>query len=392
MMIKPNEPLPLLGGISPAEFMAQYWQKKPLLIRNAIPDFKPLLARSALFELAEQEDVESRLIVANGDKWKLSHGPVKPKSLPSLKKSNWTLLVQGVDMHDAQVHALKNQFRFAPDARLDDLMISFATDGGGVGPHLDSYDVFLLQAHGTRRWRIGQQKDGTLQANVPLKILANFKPEQEFDLLPGDMLYLPPRYAHDGVAVGECMTYSIGFKAPKEVDLGRELLLRFADDTQEDQEDTVDDAGGTQQKVKPDVLYRDADQLAVEHPAEIPAELLAFARQAVDKALADPDALARNLGEYLTEPKANVWFDEPEDDVVLTRQNRVTLSPRSQMMFDARHIFLNGESWRAAGNDAKLMRRLADQRCLNAAELTKASDGAVSLLQEWIDEGWLVCL
>ena len=392
MMIKPNEPLQLLGGISPAEFMATYWQKKPLLIRNAIPDFKPLLSRNVLFELAGQDDVESRLIVANGDKWKLSHGPVTSKSLPSLKKSNWTLLVQGVDMHDAQVHALKNQFRFAPDARLDDLMISFATDGGGVGPHFDSYDVFLLQAHGTRRWRIGKQKDGTLQPNMPLKILANFKPEQEFDLQPGDMLYLPPRYAHDGVAVGECMTYSIGFKAPKEVDLGRELLLRYADDTQKDQEDQEDDASGTKRNIKPDVLYRDADQLAVEHPAEIPAALLAFARQAVDKAMADPDALARNLGEYLTEPKANVWFDEPEDDVVLTRQNRVELSPRSQMMFDARHIFLNGESWRAAGNDAKLMRRLADQRCLNAAELTKASDGAVSLLQEWIDEGWLVCL
>ncbi|MEO6291798.1 MAG: cupin domain-containing protein, partial [Burkholderiaceae bacterium] len=342
--MKPNEPLQLLGGISPAEFMAKYWQKKPLLIRNAIPDFKPLLSRSALFELAGQDDVESRLIVANGDKWKLSHGPVTSKSLPSLKKSNWTLLVQGVDMHDAQVHALKNQFRFAPDARLDDLMISFATDGGGVGPHFDSYDVFLLQAHGTRRWRIGKQKDGTLQPNVPLKILANFKAEQEFDLQPGDMLYLPPRYAHDGVAVGECMTYSIGFKAPKEVDLGRELLLRFADDTQEDQEDhgdAEDDASGAQQKIKPDVLYRDADQPAVEHPAEIPAALLMFARQAVDKAMADPDALARNLGEYLTEPKANVWFDEPVDDVVLTRQNRVELSPRSQMMFDARHIFLN---------------------------------------------------
>ena len=392
MMIKPNEPLQLLGGISPAEFMAKYWQKKPLLIRNAVPGFKPLLSRSALFELAGHDDVESRLIVANGDKWKLSHGPMAPKSLPSLKKSNWTLLVQGVDLHNAQVNALKNQFRFAPDARLDDLMISFATDGGGVGPHFDSYDVFLLQAHGTRRWRIGKQKDGTLQPNMPLKILANFKPEQEFDLQPGDMLYLPPRYAHDGVAVGECMTYSIGFKAPKEVDLGRELLLRYADDTQKDQEDQEDDASGTKRNIKPDVLYRDADQLAVEHPAEIPAALLAFARQAVDKAMADPDALARNLGEYLTEPKANVWFDEPEDDVVLTRQNRVELSPRSQMMFDARHIFLNGESWRAAGNDAKLMRRLADQRCLNAAELTKASDGAVSLLQEWIDEGWLVCL
>ena len=391
MMINPNQALQLLGGISPAEFMSKYWQKKPLLIRNAIPDFKPLLSRAELFELAEQDDVESRLIVSNGDKWKLSHGPMAPKSLPSLKKSNWTLLVQGVDLHDAQVHALKNQFRFAPDARLDDLMISFATDGGGVGPHFDSYDVFLLQAHGTRRWRIGKQKDGTLQPNVPLKILANFKPEQEFDLQPGDMLYLPPRYAHDGVAVGECMTYSIGFKVPKEVDLGRELLLRYADDAQEDAPECDEDeeAAGVAFKIKPDVLYRDADQPAVAQPAEIPATLLAFAQQAVEKAMSDPDALARNLGEYLTEPKANVWFDEPDDDVVLTRQNRVDLSLRSQMMFDARHVFLNGESWRAAGKDAKLMQKLANQRYLMAADLGKASDDAMSLLQDWVDAGWV---
>ena len=169
-------------------------------------------------------------------------------------------------------------------------------------------------------------------------------------------------------------------------------------DLQEDQEDqdgAEAEAGRTveaSRKIKPDVLYRDADQPAVAHPAEIPAALLAFAQQAVEKAMADPDALARNLGEYLTEPKANVWFDESMDDAVLTRQNRVELSSRSQMMFDARHIFLNGESWRAAGKDATLMRRLADQRYLNPEELTKASDGAMSLLQEWIAEGWLVSL
>lgn len=388
MMIKPNEPLQLLGGISPAEFMAKYWQKKPLLIRNAVPDFKPLLSRAELFELAEQEGVESRLIVSNGDKWAMSHGPMQRKSLPALKKQNWTLLVQGVDLHDAKVNALKNQFRFAPDARLDDLMISFATDGGGVGPHFDSYDVFLLQAFGTRRWRIGKQKDLTLQQGVPLKILSNFVAEREYELQPGDMLYLPPRYAHDGIAVGECMTYSIGFKVPKQADLARELLQRFADETQEE-EDGADEEGETQQTTKPDVLYRDAGQAAVEHPAQIPAEMLEFARQAVAKALSDPDATARNLGEYLTEPKANVWFDEPEKEIVLTRGNRVELSLRSQMLYDARHVFLNGESWRAAGNDAKLMRSLADQRFLEARELAKASDAAMSLLQEWMDAGWL---
>jgi 50S ribosomal protein L16 3-hydroxylase len=240
-VVPPNLPLQLLGNITPAEFMAKYWQKKPMLIRGAIPDFKPLLSRDELFELAEQDDVESRLIVENssvkttgkGKKlapaWTMANGPFSEDSseLPSLKKSNWTLLVQGVDLHESQVHTLKNQFRFAPDARLDDVMISFATDGGGVGPHFDSYDVFLLQAEGKRRWRIGKQKDLTLQKDVPLKILANFEPEQEFVLDAGDMLYLPPNYAHEGVSVGACMTYSIGFRAPAELELARELLQRM---------------------------------------------------------------------------------------------------------------------------------------------------------------------
>jgi 50S ribosomal protein L16 3-hydroxylase len=402
-IVPSNLPLQLLGNITPAEFMSKYWQKKPLLIRGAIPNFKPLLSREELFELAEQEDVESRLIVEtltkpasktasksavksskkanlqSMPKWTMVNGPIYPDALPALKTSNWTLLVQGVDLHNQAAYELKNQFRFAPDARLDDLMISFATVGGGVGPHFDSYDVFLLQAQGQRRWKIGKQKDLTLQKDVPLKILANFAPEQEFVLDAGDMLYLPPMYAHEGVAVGECMTYSIGFRAPAELELARELLQRFADDTLEDEEK---------------VLYKDPKQAAVEAPAQIPAALLDFAKQAVEKALSDPDALARNLGEYLTEPKANVWFDEPEpdseEDIILTRQNRVDLHPRSQMLFDARHIFLNGESWRAAGADAKLMQKLANQRFLEPKDLTKSSDGAMALLQEWADAGWLL--
>jgi 50S ribosomal protein L16 3-hydroxylase len=415
-VVPPNLPLQLLGGITPAEFMSTYWQKKPLLIRGAIPDFKPLLSRDELFELAEQEDVESRLIVENTNSkrkkseaaWQMSNGPFSEHAaeLPSLKKSNWTLLVQGVDLHDAQLHALKNQFRFAPDARLDDVMISFATNGGGVGPHFDSYDVFLLQAQGQRRWRIGKQKDLTLQKNVPLKILANFAPEQEFVLEAGDMLYLPPMYAHEGVAVGECMTYSIGFRAPAELELARELLQRFADDTleeEDEEEDKEDDEFEAENSALAGVniantatkniaknLYKDPKQVATEAPAQIPVDLLQFAKQALEKAMSDPDALARNLGEYLTEPKANVWFKEPEFDVVLTTQNSIELSRNSQMMFDARHIFLNGESWRAAGKDAALMQKLANQRFLEPKDLIKASDGALALLQEWADAGWLL--
>ncbi len=363
--------LPLLGDISPQQFMQRYWQKKPLLIRQAIPGFKALLDRSALFALAEQDDVESRLITSTDTGWKMKNGPLPRRALPPLKTPGWTLLVQGVDTHAATAYALLQQFRFVPDARLDDLMVSFATDGGGVGPHFDSYDVFLLQAHGQRRWRIGKQKDLTLVEGAPLKILANFEPEQEFVLEPGDMLYLPPRYAHDGVAVGECMTYSIGFRAPQRAELARELMQRMA----EEAEDVVGEA-----------LYSDAGQPAVANPGAIPASLQDFAQTALRQLLDDPQALQCALGEVLTEPKAQVWFDAAEPSAPL---RQVALDPRSRMFYDDHHIFINGESYRAAGRDATLMRRLADERQLDAKTLARASADAQSLLLSWCASGWV---
>lgn len=371
-----TQPLQLLGGLSPEAFMKRYWHKKPLLVRQAIPGFKPLLARAALFELAAQDDVESRLVALERKRgkqsWRLRHGPFARRDLPPLKTPEWTLLVQGVDLHVDAAHALMNQFRFVPDARLDDLMISYATDGGGVGPHYDSYDVFLLQAQGRRRWRIGRRYDTTLRDDVPVKILANFVPEQEFILEPGDMLYLPHRYAHDGVAVGgECMTYSIGFRSPASGELAQELLQRLAEDAAEEGRDE---------------RYRDPKQSAVGTPAAIPVALQDFASQALQNALKDPQALGRALGEHLTEPKSSVWF-EPGDVGAL--QGGVTLDRRTRMMYDAHHIFINGEGYRASGRDATLMRRLADQRRLDAKELERASEAARELLQSWCETGWV---
>ena len=362
-----QHPLTLLGGISPAEFMQRYWQHKPLLVRQSIPDFKPLLDRASLFAMAAQSEVESRLVVKP---FKVQHGPFPRNKLPKLSQNDWTLLVQGVDLHDDKVADLMHQFRFVPDARLDDLMISFATDGGGVGPHFDSYDVFLLQAHGQRTWRIGKQKDLSLVDGVDLKVLANFDPSHEYVLNPGDMLYLPPRYAHDGIAIGECMTYSIGFRAPAQNDLARELLMRLSDAT----EDL--DA----------LLYQDPRQEAVERAGSIPKALQTFAQVALDKALKEPHALARVLGEYLTEPKANVWFEECN---VSKLPKHLRLDRRSRMMYDDKHIFLNGESWRASGPDASLMRCLADQRGLTKAQIQGASQGAKDLLLAWCSNGWL---
>jgi 50S ribosomal protein L16 3-hydroxylase len=382
-------PLPLLGGLSPQQFMRRHWQKKPLLVRGAFPGFKPLLSRAALFELASSEDVESRLVMQDAKGWHMKSGPFSARSLPPLSKAGWSLLVQGVDLHDGRAHELLQAFRFVPDARLDDLMISFATPGGGVGPHFDSYDVFLLQASGRRRWRFGKQKDLSLQPGVPLKVLQNFEPTEEFLLEAGDILYLPPRYAHDGVAEAAlsadgkpefCMTYSIGFRAPALQELAGALLQRISEYcTDEEDED------GRQQSPN---LYRDPAQPATATPAELPADLQAFALQAVHAALKDPLALPCALGEYLTEPKPSVWFDGPTAPWPAHAVG-IKLDARTRMMYDAYHVFINGESYRAKGADAMLMRRLADQRALSLPHLAKASEAAKTLLQQWHDAGWL---
>ena len=367
-----EQPLALLGGLSPSQFMKRHWQKKPLLVRNAIPGFVPCVGRSELVALAGQEEVESRLIVDSPKGWQMKHGPLSKRSLPPFSQKKWTFLVQGVDLHHDGVHALMQQFRFVPDARLDDVMISYATEGGGVGPHFDSYDVFLLQAHGQRRWRIGRNKDLTLQSGVPLKILQNFEAEEEFVLNPGDMLYLPPKYAHDGVAVGECMTWSIGFRAPQEGELARELLLGLADEAFEG----VGDA-----------LYRDPKQSAVSSPAAIPSSLGDFARQVVDKALKDPLLLDSLLGEYLTEPKSNVWFEGVDEALDLSRG--VQLDRRTKMMYDTKHVFINGESFRVGGRDGASLRQLADDRAISAAKIKYLSEDAQAALLDWGSAGWL---
>lgn len=370
-----NQPVQLLGGLSPRVFVQRHWQKKPLVIRQAVALSALALDRSALFALAAQDQVESRLVIGGDGRgsggWRLRHGPFGRRALPPLKRPDWTLLVQGVDLYVDEMHALLNRFRFVPDARLDDVMVSYASDGGGVGPHFDSYDVFLLQAQGRRRWRIGRQKDLSLVPNLPLKILRNFEPEQEFELDAGDMLYLPPRYAHDGVAMGGCMTYSVGFKAPGRGDLACEMLHRLA-------QDAADTEG--------EVLYRDAGHEAVATPGAIPGALGDFAGAAVRRAVGNPVALGRALGEYLTEPKARVWFDALQPAV---HAADVRLDRRTRMMYDRQHIFINGESYRASGRDATLMRRLADRRMLDAGELALASAEAHGLLRDWCASGWM---
>ena len=371
-----DRPDTLFGSISANAFMRRHWQRLPLLVRQAVPGVTPPLARRELFALAARDDVESRLVQrdASGG-WRLRHGPLGARVLPPLKTPGWTLLVQGLDLHVDAARELLNRFRFLPDARVDDLMLSYASDGGGVGPHLDSYDVFLLQVQGRRRWRIGRAADKSLVDGAPLKLLANFKAEEEWILDPGDMLYLPPEWGHDGEAVGgDCMTCSIGFRASTAGELAREVLLRAAD--------ALDGEGAR---------YRDAAQPATATPGRVPASLQAFAARAVALALRERGAvggaIGRALGEVLSEPKANVWFDAGREPAA---GEGVQLHRRTRMLYDEHHVFINGESFGARGRDAGLMRRLADTRALDAPACARLSAGARELLDGWARAGWLV--
>ncbi len=363
---------PLLGGLSADVFMRRHWQKKPLLVRGAMPVDEAFVTRAQLFALASRETVESRLVERGAVGWQLRQGPFKRTALPPLKQAAWTLLVQGVDLHLSGARALLERFRFVPDARLDDVMLSYASDGGGVGPHVDSYDVFLLQLQGRRRWRIGRVVDPSLRPGVPLKILAAFKPEQEWLLEAGDMLYLPPGWGHDGVAEGECLTASIGFRAAGCEQLGREVLQRALD---------------ASEAIDKDLLYRDPKQAATGTPGRIPAALQAFAADAVARTLAAPRWLGCALGEVLSEPKPGVWFETATPIVVA---GGVMLDRRSRMLYDDWHVFINGESFQAAGRDATLMRRLSDRRLLSARERASLSLPARDLLDDWIAAGWIL--
>ncbi len=368
--------LPLLGGLSPAQFMRRHWHKRPLLVRQALPGVQPPLARAALFALAARDDVESRLIVRGvDDDWRLRQGPVPRRALPPLSQPGWTLLVQGLDLHVDAAHDLLSHFRFVPAARLDDVMLSYASEGGGVGPHIDSYDVFLLQVHGRRRWQVARVSRPRLRDDVPLKMLAHFVPEQEWLLEPGDMLYLPPGWAHDGVALGgDCMTASVGFRAPRADELARALLARVADDLPDSDHS---------------LRYRDPQQAATVAAGEVPEALQRFARAAVARALAGEEVLDRALGEWLTEPKTQVWFESRHRGLKGPALAGVVLDRRTRMAYDGRHVFINGESLRAGGRDARLMHGLADQRGLDAQSLRQLSREARDLLDDWLRGGWL---
>jgi len=365
------------GHFTVARFLREVWQRKPLLLRQAFPGFAPLLSRAQLFALAGDEDVESRLLQRHGRRWQLDHGPFSRKQIPSVEQRNWTLLVQGVNLHVDAASALLSQFRFIPDARLDDLMISWASDGGGVGPHQDAYDVFLLQASGRRRWRIGPVLDATLQPGKPVKLLAHFEPEEDLILEPGDMLYLPPGWGHDGVAVGsDCMTYSIGFRAPPQGELLKEVLWQLAESQH----------GGP--------IYSDPPLREGAAPALLPPAMVKFAAQAFARLKPDVAVFESVLGTYLTTPKPQVWFEGAQASLASLRRacqrTGCRLDRRSKMLYTAQAVFLNGEAVPAELATSSLLRSLADQHRLSAMQLKGATPDEFAVLAQWCAQGWLL--
>ncbi|MCP3024944.1 cupin domain-containing protein [Cupriavidus basilensis] len=380
--VDPDAPLTLLGGMTPAAFMRDIWHRKPLLIRQAVPGIVPPVSRESLFQLADRDDVESRLVSHFRNRWKLEQGPFAADNLPSRTARQWSLLVQGVNLHDSAAADLLGQFRFVPDARLDDLMVSYATDGGGVGPHFDSYDVFLLQVSGRRRWRISSQTKLDLVPDLPLKILADFTAEEEWVLEPGDMLYLPPQYAHDGVADGECMTYSIGFRAPAY----RELAGHFLAWLSETVEDNEDLSG----------RYADAGEPATAHPAQLPAQMVRAVTEKLSALRWSGSMVSEFLGAHLSEPKPSVEFAEISE-ITLKKYNKLALShgvvlaPGSIALYDRTHFFINGEAYEPPSALARWLRLLADQRCLSAAEVAACADlpDLMETFHHWALEGWL---
>jgi 50S ribosomal protein L16 3-hydroxylase len=367
-----------LGDLSVDDFMRRHWQREPLLVRRAIPGFVPPIDAAGLFALAARDDVESRLVTAFDGRWTLRRGPFA--RLPSRRRPGWTLLVQGTDLHDDAMHALMGRFRFVPDARVDDLMVSFASDGGGVGAHVDAYDVFLLQAHGTRRWRIAPPGDDAMVPGAPLKLLARFEPTREWLLEPGDMLYLPPGWGHEGVAIGPCMTFSIGFRAPSR----REFLSAFL-------AAAADAPGG------PDPRFGDRRRPPERHPGAIPDDLH---RRLGDWARGwrpDRASLERFIGEFLTEPKPDVWFDAPAARLAparlaaATRSRGLRLDRRTRMAWRGATVFANGQGFDVPAAQRRWLRRLADRRALSPVDCSRAfaDPGLAAMLSDWFDAGWL---
>ncbi len=367
----------ILGGHTPTAFLRRYWQKEALLVRGAVRDLVPVCTRAELMELAGRDDVEARVIVNRRGSWSLIEGPLRKADFRSLPHTGWTLLVQGVNLYSAAADALLHRFAFLPYARLDDLMVSYAVPGGGVGPHYDSYDVFLLQGTGSRRWRYGRQAELALKANVPLKILRRFAPQHESVLEQGDLLYLPPSYAHDGVAVTECTTYSIGFRAAAHNELAQAFLDFLRDEC-----------------ALPD-RYADPDLAPTREPARIGRAMQEQVARVLAQIRWDRAVTKRFLGSFLSEPKPVVVFTRPSWRLsrrvfaAHVAKSGVHLDRRTQWLYDRDALYVNGEAHPWPAGKRSPLAKLANARTLGSRASAALTAQQIQFLYDGYHDGFL---
>lgn len=383
--MNPDTPLQLLGGLTAREFLRDYWQKKPLLVRQAIPDFESPISPDELAGLALEEEVESRLVIEHGERpWELQRGPFNEDTFQDLPERDWTLLVQAVDQFVPEVAELLEDFKFLPKWRIDDLMISFAAPGGGVGPHFDNYDVFLLQAHGHRRWQIGQMcdADSPLLPHADLKILAQFEPTDEWVLAPGDMLYLPPCLAHCGTAEDDCMTYSVGFRAPS----AAEVLTHFTD--------------FLGQFLPDEERYSDADVQPSEDPNQIQRDALERLKALLNEHMSDERLLMTWFGQFMTEPKypelvAGIEIEEEDFLGALEDGAIIIRNPSARMAWsevgEDLVLFASGQSRLVSARLRELLKLACSADALHMENLGAwlADDEGRTLLWELVKQGSL---
>lgn len=363
----------LLGGLAPRVFLARHWQKAPLLVRGALPGFRDPATIAELYALAGREDAESRLVTHARARWTLAHGPFTRARLRTMPARDWTLLVQGVNLFVPAAQRLLERFAFIPWARLDDVMASYAAPGGGVGPHLDSYDVFIVQGRGRRRWRISAQRGLEIEPRTPLKVLRGFRAAAEWVLEPGDMLYLPPGLPHEGVALEASMTYSIGFRAPDAQELTGGFLTWL------------------QEHITLTGRYADPDLKPTLHPGRLPEDMVARVAGMLARVRWSSTDVARFLGTYLSEPKAQVLFAPPRTPLSArafeARAARFGLSLALPTLLLVRkdECFINGERVRVPRAARQAIAELADRRALAAAV-----PAAAGLLYTWYRAGYVV--
>ncbi len=375
----------LLGGISRKVFLKQYWQKKPLLIRQAMPDYKSPISAEEFGGLACEDDIESRLIQEQGGEkpWQVRHGPFVESDFTSLPDSHWTLLVQSVDHHIPKLAVLLDKFDFIPTWRVDDLMVSFAQAYGSVGPHLDNYDVFLLQVQGKRHWHISESdySDNDLMPNTDLKILNNFESTQDWILEPGDMLYLPPAVAHHGIALDDCLTFSVGFRAPTRI----ELLAAYTDD---------DNEGVT------DAFYTDPSLALQEFPGEIKKEHIAAIQSLMRLSNVKEDEFNSWFGCFITEKKNELEYDnevldESEFQVRFKEIERLTRNGNIRLSYirnnESLSLYIAGEEFVLSASYLNLLQYITTNHIVDFDKAIQCCDetAAVELLYKLYDSNYL---